>query len=215
MIILLGGSKGGPGKSTVGLNLALGLALEGHSSMLIDADKQRTLAKWHARRIEHGHQPALALVEKRGNLYATIAEQSKHYDYVIIDVAGDDNEEMRTAMTITDLLLIVIQPSQFDAETLEEFAPLVTTARSFNPELQAKALFSRVPTYNGETETEDVEDYVAGYDELSALTTTVANRKLYRDSVADGRGVLEMPTSSRSQGAAKREIRSLMEEVIG
>ena len=213
MRILLSGTKGGPGKSTVGLNLGCGLAHDGHSVLFIDGDKQRTLAKWHARRIDNGHQPAMALVEKRGNLFATIAEQAKHYDYVIIDVAGDDNEEMRSAMTIADLMLVVLRPSQFDAETLEEFAPLITTARNFNPNLEARALFSQVPTYNGETETEDVEDYVRDFPELTALKSTIAHRKIYRDSVADGRGVLEMSTSSRSQGAAKREIRSLLEEV--
>lgn len=215
MIILLGGNKGGPGKTTVAINLGCALAAQGSSVMFIDADKQRTLAKWHARRIENGHEPQMALVEKRGNLYATIAEQAKHYDYVIVDVAGDDNEEMRTAMTIATLLIVVLRPSQFDAETLEEFAPLVTTARNFNPNLDARALFSQVPTYNGETESEDVSEYVQEFPELTTMTTTISNRKIFRDSTADGRGVLEMPSTSRSQGAAKREIRSLLTEVMG
>ncbi|MFS0715451.1 ParA family protein [Microbacterium sp. 2P01SA-2] len=214
MIILFGGTKGGPGKSTVALNLGVALAAEGARVLFIDADKQRTLAKWHARRIEAGHEPRMTLVEKRGNLHAAIRDLSENFDHVLVDVAGDDNEEMRTAMTIADQLIVVLRASQFDAETLEEFSDVITAAKNFNPKLVARALFSQVPTYNGETETEDVSEYVREFPELTALGSVIAYRKIFRDSVADGRGVLEMPSKSASQGAAKSELRKLVQEVM-
>ncbi|MDD7930773.1 MULTISPECIES: ParA family protein [Microbacterium] len=214
MIILFGGTKGGPGKSTVALNLGVALAAEGARVLFIDADKQRTLAKWHARRIEAGHEPRMTLVEKRGNLHAAIGDLSENFDHVLVDVAGDDNEEMRTAMTIADQLIVVLRASQFDAETLEEFSDVITAAKNFNPKLVARALFSQVPTYNGETETEDVSEYVREFPELTALESVIAYRKIFRDSVADGRGVLEMPSKSASQGAAKSELRKLVQEVM-
>ncbi|MBP2422213.1 ParA family protein [Microbacterium imperiale] len=214
MIILFGGTKGGPGKSTVALNLGVALAAGGARVLFIDADKQRTLAKWHARRIEAGHEPRMTLVEKRGNLHAAIRDLSENFDHVLVDVAGDDNEEMRTAMTIADQLIVVLRASQFDAETLEEFSDVITAAKNFNPKLVARALFSQVPTYNGETETEDVSEYVREFPELTALGSVIAYRKIFRDSVADGRGVLEMPSKSASQGAAKSELRKLVQEVM-
>lgn len=213
MITLLGGTKGGPGKTTVAINLGVALALDGQQVLFVDADKQRTLSKWHARRVENGHEPRMTLIEKRGNLHAVIADLAQHYDHVIVDVAGDDNEEMRTAMTIADQLIVVLRASQFDAETLEEFADVITTAKNFNPTLAARALFSQVPTNAFETETEDVNEYVREFEEVTALSTVFGHRKLFRDSVADGRGVLEMPTRSGSQGAAKAEVRALMAEV--
>ena len=215
MIIVLGGTKGGPGKTTAAINLGVGLALSGAKVLFVDGDKQRTLAKWHARRVENGHEPRMTLVEKRGDLSSTITDLAQHYDYVIVDVAGDDNSEMRTAMAVADQLIVVLRPSQFDAETLEEFVEVITAAKAFNPQLRARALFSQVPTYNGETETEDVSEFVSDFPEVTALETVIGNRKLFRDSVTDGRGVLEMPSKSSSQTASKNEIRELVAEVIG
>ena len=69
-----------------------------------------------------------------------------------------------------------------------------------------------MPTNAFETETEDVTEYVREFDEVTALSTVFGHRKLFRDSVSDGRGVLEMPTRSGSQGAAKAEVRALAAE---
>ena len=40
MILLIGGEKGGTGKSTIATNLAVQLALDGKDVMLLDADPQ-------------------------------------------------------------------------------------------------------------------------------------------------------------------------------
>lgn len=214
VIIVLGGTKGGPGKTTVLLNCAVEMARRGFRVLLIDGDKQRSLAKWHARRTEAGHEPRMTLVEKRGDMSATITDLAAHYDYVFVDVGGDDNIEMRTAMAVADKLLVVLRPSQFDAETLEEFTPVINQAKAFNPKLDVRALFSQVPTYDGEDESDDIKDYVAEFEELTPLTSSIGHRKRFRDSITEGLGVLEMPTSSRSQGTAKREILSVVEEVF-
>lgn len=215
MITVLGGTKGGPGKTTIAVNIATALAAEGQRVLLIDADKQRTLAKWHARRVEAGHEPRITLVEKRGKLQAAIGDLATHYDHTIVDVTGDDNEEMRSAMTVADLLIVVLRASQFDAETLEEFTDVISAAKTFNPELTSRALFSQVPTNAFETETEDVSEYVRDFPEVTALNSVIGNRKLFRDSVTDGRGVMEMPSNSASQRRAKTEVRKLIEEVYG
>lgn len=215
VIIVFGGTKGGPGKTTDLLNCAVELAHQGYRILLIDGDKQRNLAKWHHRRVANGHEPRMTLVEKRGDMAAAIADLAPHYDYVFVDVGGDDNIEMRTAMAVAHKLVVVMRPSQFDAETLEEFTPIIKQARVFNPKLEVRALLSQVPTYDGEDETEDVLEYMAGFDEVVPLKAMIAHRKRFRDSVGEGLGVIEMPHSSRSQGAAKREVAAVVKELIG
>jgi len=211
MITLFGGTKGGAGKTTAAINVATSLAANGASVVLVDADKQRSAAKWHARRVDAGHEPAMTLVEKQGNVHAMVTDLNKHYDHVVVDAAGDDNQEMRTAMTAADLMIVVLRPSQLDVETLEEFTDVIDTAHDFNPELRVRSLLNQAPTNHNETETVDVTEFLVDYPQVRPLETVLYLRKAYRDSLADGRGVLEVPGPSGKK--ARNEIQELVAEV--
>ena len=69
MIILIGSQKGGPGKTTIAVNLAVEFARQGKDVVLVDADSQRSAARWHADREEQGHTPRIACVEKLGSIH--------------------------------------------------------------------------------------------------------------------------------------------------
>ena len=51
MIIVLGGKKGGTGKSTIATNLAVSISNKDKSVLLIDADPQETSYEWYQARI--------------------------------------------------------------------------------------------------------------------------------------------------------------------
>jgi chromosome partitioning protein len=46
MTTIVGGNKGGSGKTTTVTNLAVALAKRGHEVVLVDADHQRSLSRW-------------------------------------------------------------------------------------------------------------------------------------------------------------------------
>lgn len=211
MITLFGGTKGGAGKTTAAINTATALAHAGSRVILVDVDKQRSAAKWHARRVDAGHEPAMTLVEKQGNVRATILDLDQHYDHVIVDAAGDDNTEMRTAMTAADVMIVVLRPSQLDVETLEEFTDVIDTAHDFNPDLQVRSLISQAPTNHNETETVDVAEFIIEFPQVKPLETVLYLRKAYRDSLADGRGVIEVAGAPGKK--ARGEIQELVAEV--
>ncbi len=52
MIILIGCGKRWSGKTTIATNIAVGLAMQAHGVVLVDADKQRRSSKWHQYKIE-------------------------------------------------------------------------------------------------------------------------------------------------------------------
>ena len=52
MIILIGGEKGGTGKTTLATNLAAMRALAGHDVLLVDTDRQGSAAAWALKRGE-------------------------------------------------------------------------------------------------------------------------------------------------------------------
>ena len=208
MIILIGSQKGGPGKTTVAVNLAVEFARQGKDVVLVDADSQRSAARWHADREEQGHTPRIACVEKLGSIHLTLQDLANRYDTVIVDVAGKDSQEMRTAMTAADQLVVVVRPSQFDLDTLEHMSGVIQQAKDFNPDLQVRGLIAQAPSNVYNSERTDAGEYLADYPLISALKTVIYERKAYRDVVGEGLGVVEWNNSK-----AKAEIQALAQEL--
>ena len=67
MIIVLGGEKGGTGKTILAVNLAAMRATAGHTVVLIDGDKQGSAAMWSLIREENGIKPSVPAVRKFGS----------------------------------------------------------------------------------------------------------------------------------------------------
>jgi plasmid segregation oscillating ATPase ParF len=72
MITVIGGNKGGSGKTTTAVNIAVALALKGQDVCLLNADLQRSAAKWHAEREAANTKPTITLIEKFDNLTSTL-----------------------------------------------------------------------------------------------------------------------------------------------
>ncbi|KHL01743.1 division plane positioning ATPase MipZ [Sinomonas humi] len=210
MILVAGSEKGGVGKSTVITNVAVELARRGYSLAVVDGDRQRSTARWAVDREEAGHEPKIFVVEKLGSLQQTLRELDEKYDFVLVDVAGKDSKEMRTAMTAAHQLLVLTQSSQFDLDTLATVDQLIDTARDFNPELRVRGMLTRVSTNAFESESGDAREYLADYPNIEPLRTVLYERKAYRDVVGEGLGVVEWKNAK-----AAREIRGLVEELIG
>lgn len=212
MIILIGSQKGGSGKSTVAVNLATEYARQGKDVCLVDADRQRSAARWHADREEQGHQPAIACVEKLDNIHQTLGDLGGRYDVVIVDVAGHDSKEMRTGMTAADLLVVVTRPSQFDLDTLGHMSDVIGQAKDFNPTLDVRGLISQAPSNPAVTERTDAKEFLADYPVIQPLETVIHERKAYRDVVGEGLGVVEW-TNSKAKAEMQVLAVELMQEV--
>ena len=123
MIVLVGGEKGGVGKTTLAVNLAAMRARAGHDVLLVDADKQASANLWASIRDQEKVDPPVRCVQKRGKgLAADVRDLATRYEDIVIDAGGQDSVELRAAMTIADLAIFPIQPSLFDAATLETLA---------------------------------------------------------------------------------------------
>lgn len=109
MISVIGGNKGGSGKTTAAVNIAVGLALQGKDVCLVNADLQRTAAKWHAEREGAGLMPAITLVEKFDNVTQTLRALDDKYDHVIVDVAGRNSREFITGGVIAHQIIAPLQ----------------------------------------------------------------------------------------------------------
>lgn len=207
-IILIGGEKGGSGKSTTATNLAVCLALEGLDVMLLDADKQATATKFIARRNEAGYKEVHS-AQKLGDIYRAAIDLAGRYQWVIIDAGGRDSRELRTGMVAADLVYVPIKASQADLETLPVVDELLSLSRGMNPGLEARALLCMAPTNERIREVQDAQELLAGFPDLPLSSCIIRERKIYRDALLLGRGVVEMKNSE-----ARAEIQLLCQEIL-
>jgi chromosome partitioning protein len=212
MITVVGGNKGGSGKTTTASNLAIALAHEGHDVCLLNGDLQRTAAKHHAEREASGIEPTFTLIEKFDNLTQTLRGLDEKYDHVIVDVAGRNSREFITSGVVADQIIAPLQCSQPDLDTLTELAQQIEAMRDLNPELKVYCLQSMAttnPVLRGNERKEFLE-YPEEFPTIETLQTVICFRKVYRDCMSNGTGVVET-----NNEAAKAEIMQLMKEVFG
>lgn len=210
MIVLIGGEKGGTGKSTIATNLAARLAGGGRDVLVLDADRQSTSANWAAERAEQAELPAVHCVQRYGNLFRAIQDLRTRYEEIVIDAGGHDSEELRSAMAIADKLYSPVRASQSDLWTIEHLAKLVALAQAFNCDLKASVVVSMAPTNPRIREREDALELLKELQELRVAKAVIHERKAYRDAMREGRSVVEMEDVK-----ASREIESLVKEIWG
>jgi chromosome partitioning protein len=121
MIITIANRKGGSGKTTCCINIAMAAVLKGYRVMLIDMDPQQTLTNWYER--WKGEIPNLSLLThdfKNSPTYLSqiLGEIKKQrtYDYCFIDTAGFDSELSRISLSIADFVIIPCKTVGVDME---------------------------------------------------------------------------------------------------
>jgi chromosome partitioning protein len=208
MIILIGSQKGGCGKSTIAINIAAYLVNQSKDIVLVDADQQQSSANWVKDRDETELRQ-VHCVQRYGDIKNTLKDLNQRYEYVIVDVAGHDSKELRTAMLVADYLLVPFRPSQFDLDTLPHLSEVIDQALSFNDELKIFGLLTLAATHPSVSEVQQANDYLSDFPLFTALNTVIHDRKIYRDVTAEGKGVIE---SNNSKAAT--EFSAFMKEFL-
>src|SRR6478752_2311204 len=101
--------KGGTGKSSLAVSLAVAAQENGLKVYVLDLDPQGTSKNWYERREAEAPQVAAIEASKLNMALATLAKQG--IDLVVIDTAGVDSPATVAAMQAADLCLIPARPS--------------------------------------------------------------------------------------------------------
>ena len=113
--IALATQKGGPGKSTLAIGLAVAAMQLGERVSLLDTDRQGTVANWRGRRSLP--EPAVEWVEDEYALQRSIRRlANKGCTLAIIDTPGTNDMSVAAALRAADLCLIPARPSVADIE---------------------------------------------------------------------------------------------------
>lgn len=212
MILLIGGEKGGTGKTTIATNLAAMRARAGRDVLLVDTDIQGSASFWVQTRDEASVEPRVANVQKFGkNLANELSDLAKRYQDIVIDAGGRDSAELRASLVRADLAVIPVQASQFDLWTLDRMDEMVKLAKSYNQGLRVKILISRASTNPGVTEANNAAELVEEFDTFALANTIIRDRIAFRRAAAEGKGVTEMYDPETEKAAW--EINKLYKEI--
>lgn len=212
MIITIGSHKGGTGKSTLTTNLAAAYQAAGNRVVVIEADPSvSTTSTWAARREEHAELKPVTVLRKTGRLASTLRDLAQSFDVVIIDTAGKDSVELRSAALVSDVLLTPTNADKPDLDSTAEFITRMDEARDSNEDLKILVVISRAPTHaKSRFRDTAIAALRENPEEFALADTVVFNRRIYPDALKDGMSVLEAPARTSQ---AREEIQNLAQEI--
>lgn len=222
MFIVIGGQKGGTGKTTIATNIAVMRTLEGRDVYLYDLDPQRSALLWSSRRAENTDLPAVKsgqmLFDKQAvNIGAVIENElkslrDKHQD-IIVDAGGADSEELRAALLLADLVIFILGPSAYDMWTLPNLSKLVAGAESCTGSLKAKVLLNRVNTNPvvAKKQIKNCDDYLANLNNLSRFNNFLRERVAVQYISDEGMAIVEY---KQTGSKASEEFKSVYKEIF-
>jgi chromosome partitioning protein len=188
--------KGGTGKSTLAISLAVAAEEAGRKTYVLDLDPQGSTQNWYQRREAEG--PAVDTTTA-AQLPAALASLKSHgYDFIIIDTAGVDTPATAAAMRAADLCLIPVRPSIMD---IEASRPTVSSL------LRLNKAFAFVLNHCPSGRNMRITDAGRALGTLGHLAEPAfVTRADHVDAVALGQGVTERDPRGKAAG----EIRDLL-----
>lgn len=210
MILTVANTKGGVGKTTIALNIAIRHAMAGRDVWLVDGDRQATASNAVAVRSESGRTPSIACSSFSDGvqLRSQVLQQAPKFAEVVIDVGGRDSSALRAALVVTDVLLVPFQPRSYDVWALADIAQLIQEARSVRDGLQAFAVLNCADPSGGDNR--EAAAAVSEYPELAYLDSPLHRRKAFANAAGAGLCVSELkPGDTKADAELSQLLRHL------
>ncbi len=190
--------KGGSGKTTLSLHLAVIAQATGLRTMLVDCDPQRSAAAWWRAR----PTPTPELVETEPNRLREVIEaaQQDGVALIVVDTRPSVERDTLEVARIADLALIPTRPSILDLRAIGATVDVVKAAKR-----PAGIVLNSCPPGRGDREaslTAEARTGLAGYG-MPVLPVSVTQRAALSHALIDGRAVTEF----EPEGKAATELR--------
>lgn len=194
--------KGGSGKTTLAVNLAVAAIRRGMSVALLDTDPQGSLGRWFMTRRERLGEAGLEFSTSSAWGVSYECEKLKgEADLVIVDTPPKVDADLRPALREADLVLVPVASSHVDLWATEGVLDLAARERKQTWLVLNRA---RAGTRLGEDVARAAAELTAG-----VMEARLANRVVYAETLGQGLGAVEAGKS-----AATAEVGTLADEVL-
>jgi chromosome partitioning protein len=195
-IIAVISQKGGAGKTTLAVNLAVAAELQDVPTVLIDLDPQSSAKTWHDLRASK--EAPFVVSSQASRLEEVIgAARTNGAELVIIDTAPHSESAALAAARAADLVLIPCRPAILDLKAIGSSGDLAALAKK-----EAVVVLNAVP-HQGKL-AEEAEEAVRSYG-LSVAPVKLTQRAAYVHSLTGGQAAQEF----EPDGKAAQEITEL------
>ena len=201
-VITIAQQKGGSGKTTLAVNLAVAFARMGHSVALLDTDPQGSLGRWFMARRERMGDPGMELsTASAWGVSYECEKLRKIHDFVIVDTPPKVDADLRPALREADLILIPVAASHVDLWAVEGVLELASRERK-----RTTIVLNR--TKAGTRLGEEVA-VAAGALDCAVATARLGQRVVFAETLGIGLGAQEPGKS-----AASTEVQALADEIL-
>ena len=204
-VIAVASQKGGAGKSTFAVNLAVLADSESAPSLLIDMDEQGSLSVWQSLR----KSPTPVVVPSRPDELAEVLDTARRdgrIKWAFLDAPPLSNESVALMMRAASLVLIPARPSVFDLSAIT-----ATVAMAHELQRPFFVALNAVPPRRGLTEMPDVINARRAIRNMNAplWKGAISQRTALAQALASGQSASEFNPG----GIAAQEFRALWADV--
>ncbi len=187
--------KGGSGKTTIAVHMAVCAIRQGFHTAIIDIDPQGSAIDWYMSREV---QNELNAVQANAEKVQPLLKQAKAggADFVIIDTAPHSNSAAAIVAQLADYILMPCRPSRFDLKAIGSTASIAKLAKT-----PAAAVINAAPRGKLAEEAKEALQQQG----IDVLDPVLQQRAAYTHAVIDGRSVHEY----EPEGKAAAEIDEL------
>ncbi len=211
MITVIGGIKGGGGKTTLATNLCVMRSASGKKVLLVDADEQKTASDWASQREALNIATPWTTIQLAGkSIHTEIKKLMSHYDDIIVDVGGRDTTSQRSALAIANTCVIPFKPKSFDMWTLGAVKTMINEIRAINENLSVYAIVNQADSRGSDND--DSCEMIKEMSDFMCIPGSIGNRKAFANAASDGKSVVEL---KKNDPKATDEIKVLYRHVFG
>jgi len=195
--------KGGSGKTTLALHLAVAAQQDGKTAVIADLDEQASATMWHKAReeplphVQPTHSAAL-------DQFASEA-QRQGVDFLFVDTAPQSDKPAINAAEAADIILIICKPSVMDLRAIQNTIRLTKLA-NLKPGAKIFAVLTQIEPFG---KLHEEARKTLGKLAVDVLPEGLGRRVAYHRGLIDGQTALEY----EPDGKAALEVRDLYKKI--
>lgn len=186
-VVSLLSNKGGAGKTTLSINLAIAAVLDGKQVALIDLDPQGSAASWGDSREDEA--PAVVSIQPSRLDKVLEAAQDSGADLAVIDTAPHSEAAALQSARASELCLVPVRPAILDLRAINFTIDMLNLTKA-----KGAIVLNAVPTAGLAIDAEAALKEIG----VPLVPVKLAQRVAYMHALTMGQGVQEYESSGKA-----------------